>query len=548
MTSLRSSTRWPWTVGFLLAAVLVSLWLAHETDPARIRHDGAQYASVARNILSGDGLTSDVAYYDLQHRSGGFPVPMTDWPPGYPASVAVLMLFGTDAATALLLINYLAVFVCGFVIYRCSAEIGTSPLVATAATATWWLFVPAWALARTGGATFPFIMATLVGYLCFLRLKRGGVWLHVAGLAAAYAFSLRFVGLFFIAALALMAGIELLRSRNRAALLDTVRMLYLPVLAVALILLRNKMLVGSWFSRPLGYPEPSPGLFRSLAWSLGQLAGVERVDVASGSPIAWAVLLGLVMAGCIVALVTMRRIRGDLSALSRHPLLYPAAMIFGLGAISLLRGNSYFAPRYLVPVVPFAILSVVWVFGQLPRPGIATIRWILPAAALACLSGQLHVASRELPFDPNLDEAHAIRRGLAAQVGDRSVADHLRTTIDRQHPLFSSDPHTLSLILERPMLGVAIANYSRIRLDADAARELLDRFGVHYVLMLPLQFDVEQPFNRNLTLFADLAQGRTPPWLRCLYRNEALTLYGVVDAAGGAPVPPWPDDGRGGCD
>ncbi len=61
--------------------------------PAPLSNDSYQYLSVAANIRNGNGIATDLVYFDTERTHGRIPAPLTTFPPGYPAAVGLLSSF-----------------------------------------------------------------------------------------------------------------------------------------------------------------------------------------------------------------------------------------------------------------------------------------------------------------------------------------------------------------------------------------------------------------------------------------------------------------------
>ena len=72
--------------------------------PAPLSNDSFQYLSVAKNIRQGNGIATDLVYFDTERSHGRIPAPLTTFPPGYPAVIAALsgLMGGFEAAARFL--------------------------------------------------------------------------------------------------------------------------------------------------------------------------------------------------------------------------------------------------------------------------------------------------------------------------------------------------------------------------------------------------------------------------------------------------------------
>jgi hypothetical protein len=68
-------------VGLLAVAIVaVAFVMIASFDLGLINTDTIQLISAARHLIAGDGLSTNIVYYDVQHQFEQLPTPMTVWP------------------------------------------------------------------------------------------------------------------------------------------------------------------------------------------------------------------------------------------------------------------------------------------------------------------------------------------------------------------------------------------------------------------------------------------------------------------------------------
>ena len=123
-----------------------------------------------------------------------------------------------------------------------------------------------------------------------------------------------------------------------------------------------------------------------------------------------------------------------------------------------------------------------------------------------------------------------MRTALQASVGDSTIGDLLNDVTTRTHPLLTDRPQEIALVIDRPTIGIATAEFSRKVLTSKEARQMMESFGAQRVFLLKALFDETEPTRSNQVFFADLKNGRIPRWLRTIYSNENIGLYERVDS------------------
>jgi hypothetical protein len=117
-----------------------------------------------------------------------------------------------------------------------------------------------------------------------------------------------------------------------------------------------------------------------------------------------------------------------------------------------------------------------------------------------------------------------------------TVAQFLRERVTPARPLLGNEAQLLGAVLDRPVLGLTRASYTRKVWTEDQVRQLVASYGVAYVVFFPDLFDPTVPEDRNRPFFHQLDRGEAPPWLVAILVAPDVRVYRVESAA----VAAWP--------
>ncbi len=220
--------------------------------------DTANYISGAQNILKGNGY---VSYGSL--------TPITQWPPLFPVSLAMIGLFGIapmDAAHMLHTVLFGAnIFMVGIIVKKVT---GSLPLALLGA----WFMLTSTAMLQTHGMAMSepwFILIGFSGFFLLLRYLDNGPRRFFFYSAALLGLSCldRYVGVCFIAA-GLFALLCLNPDRFSKRLSDVVIFTVLTLLPLGLWLLRNYLAAGDLVNRGVHISPPSSKYWREMTETL----------------------------------------------------------------------------------------------------------------------------------------------------------------------------------------------------------------------------------------------------------------------------------------
>ena len=530
-------------VFIVLLSCAVTYAIPQLSDYGVVENDSLQSFSVARNILEGDGFTTDILYYPRQTQQLTVPAVQTTFPPGHPIFIAGLSRFLNfsvrESATFLCCLSFCLVAPTIFLIARlasCSNALSILICICWLSMSQCWISV---ALRTTD---IVFVAFTAISAGCLLRgealawdwqcYRRDSGWCGLAGIFAMLAFLERYAGIFFIAAAGLVLTIEFIRRQNLGAFVRLMAFSTLPCLLVTTLFYRNYQAVGSIMGgNDQGIGQPVIGILRSFYQAASALFGVSHVLLRQGDIATILFLFAMGLTICWVAM-TPRGIPLDfnrvISKRKRAIVLSVAYICTTLVALFYLEmSSSVIRARLLVAVLPFALILLAR-FSQLLKPQHSAKQLVgrcaLLAFAAATILGQYSVAKTEyLRLPQNIaaveNDIHAVKilKGVHAGL---TVQELLSLDDFEDRILLSNDAHTVSEVLTRPVVGLASSAYVRTSWPENDVRKLVDDFEIAFLIDAPAQCEESR-------LFDDLRNNQLPDWLEKLTDSKGLNIYRV---------------------
>jgi len=533
---------WALVLGATLAA-FVTLY-----DPSFIDIDGAFFVSAGENLASGRGFTTSILWHEEQYRQGAMPAPQTVFPPGYPLLIALVSRLGAAPPYAAFLVSLVSFAAIPLVVYGILRTAGHTHLGSFAVGAVWLGSAFAWFTVFRCMSDMPFILLTLLSLWCVIESERHperrDLWLAAAGTVAGLAFTIRYQGAFYILSLGCFFLLRLIRRRDWPSARALILVAAPASVCVLPILVRNRALTGKLTGTMIPGERSLLELLRTLEWAWGGLFGFTKSGLLRGGvPEVGFVLVAL--AGLAGGVCWIRRLGIDRSALraalaKTHVSL--ALEYMAVSAILIVEGARHYAsgqidPRYLLAVVPFGLLCLpdgvrlIRFTPSLAWHARASRLW-LGAVVVVIVAGQVNV------FDRNWNRllTHAnpyrvIRDALERPLAGEPLIRFLQARVTEQSPLLGNEAQLLGAVLDRPVLGLASASYSRKVWTEDQVRQLVGTYGVAYVVFFPDLFDPGDPEHRNRPFVHELKRGSVPPWLVLVLVAPDVRLYRVEGVA-----------------
>jgi hypothetical protein len=524
----------------LLTAISALLWL--QADGARILEDTLQHIGVARNLLRGEGLSTSLLYYDVQYAPAAIPAPQTVWPPGITLAIASGLAVGLQAEAAALLLGWLGFAVAAVALVAVLARAGVTPAIAGLAAAVWAVSSVNWVSAAIAASELPYVACLLLATAALvpaLAAGRGFRLLALAGLAAAAAVGMRYMGVFFVVA----AGCVVLvspRADWRQRIFAGTAFGVLPAVAVAALVTRNFLATGHLSGGQFGVADglSLPAAVLRGWWSTVELFALPR-DGAAATPAQLVLLavLGLAALG-IARFVFVRRAAEPAESLAAQRALLAVALAY-CGLTALLHvawatsiNEGMLDSRYLEPLLPFVCIVLALAANDVYRRS-GNVGKRVTVACFALLGAGYSVPQWQhwdelWPGYGSVVNERDVARALATPFAGTTAGQWLKST--GVGPVVSTLEHAVQFQVDHPVLGLPDSRYTATTWDEQTVHELMTRYGACVVFFIPHRFPLNPRSAVNLQLFQSLAAKQPPSWLEPLLVTPDVELYGVAES------------------
>jgi hypothetical protein len=463
--------------------------------PKPLWDDSFQYLNVAANIRSGNGIATNLVYFDAERSHGRIPAPLTTFPPGYPALVAMLadLAGGTETAarglSAICFAGTAALLAFILIAVRITVFARTTVMLFFVANAVSADF----STAVLSESMFVFIFTAAIvvlsrawwGFPC----PRGHLPWIIAGLTlAGLSYWIRYAGLFLILAVVLYIGLRHLRLRGRVGASELCATL-IPIALAGILIARNVLLVGNWKGgNDLQVSHPLHGVMANFARDqLHLLLGEHAVKFGVWEGLLLIGLLGL------IALLARVLIRGGLEGNTVFPwahgfwtLPLTCAVVYSAGlCYAGLHTVITLGTRMFLPVLPLYLMLFGLMLHWLNSRARFTGGQLWFRAALCALAiGYIGVNARDLK-DPQLkSRLDSLSALFAEQTGDgQRLSDWVNAHIVPAAVIAAQDGQATGYFLHRRTLGLVESEYSAERWECPEIRTQMSRFGARYLVL-----------------------------------------------------------------
>ncbi|HVG30745.1 MAG TPA: hypothetical protein VM864_13640 [Pyrinomonadaceae bacterium] len=509
-------------------------------------NDSYQYLNVAENFTRGPGPDTSLVHFDTERSHRRIPAPLTSFPPGYPALVAITSARFGDLERVARVVSVVS-------------HAGTAALLAWALIL---LNVPAFsrrvllllfitnAVAlgyATAVMTEPlFMLLSTCAVVALIWSEKGQPPSHVliARAVIAYAFAglscwVRYAGFFFIAGVVAYALLRWLRERSRRRRILLFAAL-IPVASACSLMLRNLLSVGTWKGgneMPVRNPLDSVAaeyVRGHLHLFFGEhphtIGGWEGLTLVGGLGIA-AILISSFKGGGPNTGGRRMAFRGSpdgaVLAVALCVLLYSAGMFYaGLTTV------ISFGTRMFLPALPHYLLLLGTFMSRpiSPLPPGARGRW-LKAALLAVIVGYVGSNAREVSERPPPARHELLATQFAEPTaGGRPLREWVESNIPAGDVIMAADGQATGHLLRRPTVSMVEAQYSRVRWECDEVKKQFKTYGVKYLILYKPSAAITQDPLMAESEFVAAAVSRTPP---CGFTVAAENPYVRILVEGG---------------
>lgn len=512
-----------------LLTVVAVVWLF---EPAKINPDTMQLIDTARHLVSGEGLTSGIVYYDAQRAFGQVPAPMIIWPPGFPWLLAAGMSLGFSAEWTALALSLAAHLGTAYCIYFALRRAGASTGIAALAGCVWLAQPTALSLTISCFAESLYTVFTLASCLALIEAVRDSsrwrAWLFASGAFASFAILMRYNGVLWPAAAGLCLALMAIRQRSWRPIGIGIGFGALPAVTTLALFWRNLSLSGHLSGGQFEYGG-SAGVIevvRRFYWGTDLLFG----SLLTSQPLAFCAVFG-VLALALVQMIRMLRLSEGRGLLVGLSLVSTAVLGVFLFANALRSSIVFVDYRYWMPAMPLLlILFALPADGAIARlrSAVAGRARLWPAAVAVAASALVVSSAVALAQGWPLTQPHpataVVRQALTERLADGRSLEALLTSADAPHLLLSNEERRLGFAMHVPVVGLPIARYTQHVWTSDSVAAVIRQFGVSHVLFFPGTYEAEfkNPF------YVDLREGRVPDWLTVSYQGQQVVLYEVV--------------------
>ncbi len=539
---------WVWV---LLAVAAVSLNYVRLGGPV-VSDDSFQYMSIAENLAQGNGIRTSIVHFDTERSHGQIPAPITWFPAGYPAVIALLSLVGIPVPLA------------GFAVSAIS--LGALVLV-TAWLCSWYrlsvlatrlvlfcLLLNSWALLYgTGVLTESLHTALSVSAMAMLAVaaeqtgkprqpSRLSLW-ALCGLTIGLCPWVRYAGLFLYASLGLFVAIDVL-FRRRRDLKGPIVASVLATIPTAVLLLRNVSLAGTWRGgNALDNPSSFAFVVKDFLYSGYETIFGELVRERFGAP---EVLAALAFGACglLAAWALFQHRKAIVVSFQKAPSVLPIVtyLTVYLGALAYLSYSSHlgFSYRYCFPVLPLGLV-LTGLLVTLITPHLSGLRAGRLAAGaavvlIACYAF-LNLRNTLYPWEGNSIFAdRRVTDRLAAPMGS---GESLRNWIDEHVPadatIIASYGQPTAYVLQRNTVSLVGHDNSTYNWGQAEMHEVMTRFEANYLILYPdtASHPAAEVQNESQFLSALVRGEALPEWLELAADNNHAKVFRRKELAAG---------------
>lgn len=512
----------------LAAGIAVALVLSLQNTARWPFEDTANYLSVARCILNGDGLQTDVIYYPEQASFRSIPAPQTVFPPGYSLAVAAVAQAGGLTVERSAQLLSLACYACTAPLVFCLAAVaGLRRVFAFAVLALWLSTAAFWVFTCSVASESMFVLFTILAIACCSASERRRWLLPLAGVAVALAFSVRYVGVF----LAITLGLAIFKQHgfNIRRLLRCGIPLLAPITALMGILFaRNYLLIGSWKGGNNYESQSFTDVSIIFYYSVCRIVGFSKTTLLQGDLVSTGLLAGF----AVLTVVLIRRIsvRSCWSYWQTLDLRQTAILLYAPVSIAFLfyldvTSNSGMTTRLLLPTVPFFLVTL----GLIVQHALNSSGWNrkLTLVAITLIVASFLAGQRTSwgEFDNDARIGRTVHRTLQEVSDGETLLSVLQRTVTADEALLSCHPQLTSLYIQRPVMGLPTDYFNTLQnaWTLQTTREYVADFPIRYVLLL-----ADEELNNDALFFQQLQHGDVPNWLKLKRAGSEYKLFEVV--------------------
>jgi len=518
-----------------IVALVLAVFLVSMHHPEFLSIDSAQYISVAKNILIGEGFSTDILYYEKQYQQEILPAAQTIFPPGYSILIAIASLLGPDLIEASFWVNLFCFLGSMLLIFKILLACDYSARVSMWSALLWAAFSVNWHYVLISMSEIPFIFILLLSLYLLIKYEtnRRWLWIICASVLLGFAFWVRYAGLFFIIAISIYQFYNFWKNKDKTHFLQLVLYHVITYSFVIFLFARNYYYLGEIS----GGPKLNNGgaifqLIQNMYWSLNKLIGA---DSGGGFYQILRVTLMVFISYTAYLIIKHRTRFEQFSIIQRKLLLLICLMLLSymgsLFAMAYKFEGDFINIRYLIPVLPLVSILLVVLFDTVSRMVVRKRLYnlLMAVVMVAFFGAQLIIAQDENKWLSSVKERFSFVTTMSQQqmADGRLVSDLLNTVIDTQHPVLAPRGQVIAALLDIPLIGLTQQKFTHRTWDEAEVKNIVNQYQVSFLLLPLKSYDRNLAGNRNQILFNRLYDGDRFEWLTPVVEQQDFILFAV---------------------
>lgn len=527
-----------------IIGVFVAL-LAFLFDETVLANDFAQTASVASNLLSGNGLATSLIYYDIHYELGSDTVPQTVFPPGYSLLIAPLIFLGVSPGLAGFVICVSAFALTAFLIERAVNEVTHSPSLAALSAVTWAILAVNWSNVLICRSEMPATLLATASVYCVCRWSaRGGVsrsLLVLAGAAAAAAFLVRYQSAFLILSLGAVFFVRAIPGFTLRKFWDLAAVSAAPAVIVALLFGRNYMISGGFGGGPIDHVQTTADpldVIRVFYYASGEILGVSIEGLLRGG-LAEISLMILLAFGvwAVFRPGVLTRIPKALSANTGvvFCVVFLLISIAAFATLALVKSLGYVQARYFSTIIPFVIVPFFVVLAAVIRAkpsgkpfrfstvaGVVLLSGSLVLGQASAMQGQISIVSERAGY-------YGVQAALDTEFRGENVGTFLASEISAGNNVLAYEGQLVGYIIQKPVFGLAHSGLTAREFDEEEVLATAASRDIRYLVFFPSLYSPSLVKHSNQTIFTQIHSGETFESLEPLIETDRVSVFAITN-------------------
>ena len=534
--------------GILSLIATFCLW---KSDNDRTLHpDIAHATSAARNLLTGNGFSTDLICYEQHYQQQVWPAKQTVFPFGYPSMIAALRSLGVPFRTAAQILSLSGFFCVPLLIFFAARRMERTPMIAMLLGLLWQCAPMNWYNVHEKQTESLFVAFTLGSMiLLFAKENRTSRFL-LAGLCAGIACSLRYAGVFWLLTVGIVMAPGVLRNWKQVVR-EGFLFFTIPGAIVCGMFVRNRLVAGEVSGGIQAISTKSWRLtLEHVYYALSRLVGLDENDLQSHHPAELLFAIGLII-GCVLVLNSLVRQRKTFFRLMADCAIGRAAcfvyLIVTMVLLTWLEKTTTvnLSPRMILPLLSFILLVTADVIA-FARDGLMesrSWRYTVGSVATVLLVGTLIAQGdvyQEIIHQP--ERLGLVRDVLSAPVNrsdflDLQLAQNRNSEescsalqLIRGKRVLTNEDHMLPEVTGEGALGLTASVYTTREWSNAEVETLARQQAVELVVLFTsITPRVSNEFFDGL--IADHGDEALPHWLTPVFVIADLRLYRVENTA-----------------